>query len=279
MERINPVFFYQVGALLKPLTEMQVEHTSRVDIWLRATEVDSIIRVLLDFYSSLTVCRRSGVELINTIADVADWMRKTPPKEWQEEDYSVDVKFRLLIDKAKEFQTVLCEELQMLATYHVTQKGIYSTDGLISETEKILPVPVIKRLDKKIKEEIKESGRCLAFDNATASAFHIMRATEAVLHKYYISVCKPKSKNKLGNWGAYLSALHKLSEDSTVEKALREDVRKVEVLLQQIKDQDRNLIMHPEIILTPDEAFTLFEIAKGAIMAMANRLPPTKTKK
>lgn len=278
VERINPVFFYQLGALLNPLTKKEAKDSSRVDIWVASLGLDPIVRSLLDFYSALTVCRRTGVELINTIAEVADWMRKTPANEWQKEDYSIDIKFQQLIDKAKEFQTVLSEELQTLATYHVTQKGIYSTDDLIAQAERILPVPILAKIDERVKEEIRQSGRCLAFDNATASAFHIIRATEVVLHKYYISVCKPKSKNKLDNWGAYISALHKLSEDSTAKKAVREDVKKVEALLQQIKDQDRNLVMHPEVVLSPDEAFTLFEIAKGAIMAMADKLPAPKKK-
>jgi hypothetical protein len=43
--------------------------------------------------------------------------------------------------------------------------------------------------------------------------------------------------------------------------------------LQQIKDQDRNLIMHPEVVLQPDEALTLFEVTKGAILMMAEKLP------
>lgn len=42
------------------------------------------------------------------------------------------------------------------------------------------------------------------------------------------------------------------------------------------KDHGRNLIIHPEISLTPDEALSLFEIAQGAIMAMAETLPIPK---
>ncbi len=34
--------------------------------------------------------------------------------------------------------------------------------------------------------------------------------------------------------------------------------------------------MHPEIVLSPDEALTLFEIAKGAIIAMADQLAVSK---
>lgn len=117
--------------------------------------------------------------------------------------------------------------------------------------------------------EVRQSGMCLAFDCATASAFHMMRATESVMHDYYIVCCKPTSKQKLGNWGAYIKELAKLQDT---------EVQEVVALLQQIKDRHRNLIMHPEITLTPDEAFTLFEIGQSAIIAMANRLPVAKKK-
>ena len=194
MKRINPAFFYGLGALLTPLTKMEAKNSTRVDIWLASRDVDPIVRSLLDFYSALTVCRHTGGELINAIAEAGKWMRKTPAKEWEKEDYSVGLKFRQVIDKAKEFQTVLSAELQTLVTYHVTQKGIYSTIGLIEGAEKILPEPVLKKINTDIVEEIRESGKCLAFDCATACGFHIMRATEGIMHEYYISVCKP-SKN------------------------------------------------------------------------------------
>lgn len=269
MERINPEFFYGLGGLLMPLTKKEPNASTRVDTWLASLDVDPIVRSLLNFYSALTVCRRTGGELINAIAEAGKWMRETPATEWEKEDYSVDLKFRQVIDKAKEFQTVLSAELQTLATYHVTQKGIYSTTGLIEEAEKILPEPVLKKINTDIVEEIRQSGRCLAFDVATASAFHMMRATESVIHKYYLQVCKPKSEKKLDSWGAYIAKL---------EQSQDPQVKEVVAMLQQIKDQHRNLIMHPEIVLSPDEAFTLFEIAKGAIIAMADQLAVSKKK-
>jgi len=83
MERINPRFFYHLGALLKPLTQMRVENTSRMDIWLASRDVQSIVSILLDFYSALTVCRNTGLELIKAITDVADWVSEAPSSDWQ----------------------------------------------------------------------------------------------------------------------------------------------------------------------------------------------------
>jgi len=123
---------------------------------------------------------------------------------------------------------------------------------------------VLDKITEDVKREIRESGKCLAFDCATASGFHIMRATELIIHKYYTHVCKPTSEKRLDNWGAYIAKLDQVADAQ---------VKEVVAILRQIKDQHRNLIMHPELVLSPDESFTLFEIAQGAIIAMVNALP------
>jgi hypothetical protein len=272
MEKIDLPFFYQLGAVLRPLTQEEVKNSTRVNIWLKTFRVGRNVRNLLDLFSTLTVCRGTGEELISATKEVGNWMNQTPASEWEKKDFSVDFKFQQVINKAKEFETVLSAELQTLATYHVTQKGIYSTTDLIERAEKIFPAPVLSKIDSGVIEEIRQSGRCLAFDSGTASAFHMMRATEAVMHEYYISVCKPKPKptKRLENWGAYIAEL---------QKSPKSEVKEVVAILQQIKDRHRNLIMHPEVVLTPDEAFTLFEIAQGAIIAMADKLPTPKARK
>lgn len=278
MKKINLPFFYQLGAVLGRLAEMEAKDSARSDIWLASLRVETNVRALLDLFPTLTVCRGTGRELISAIEEVDEFIRQTPAGKWQKQDYSVDLKFRKLIYKAKEFQTVLSAELQTLETYHVTQKGIYDTTALIAQAENILPMPMLNKIDQKVVTEIRESGKCLAFDCATASGFHIMRATELVMHQYYISVCKPKSKKNLDGWAPYISAFYKLSEDVKTKEDVRGDVKKVIALLQQIKDQDRNLIMHPEAVLTPDDAHILFETAKGAIIAMADKLRAVKKK-
>ena len=214
---------------------------------------------------------RPGSELLAAIDGVNQWFAGATKEQYGEKIEPPDVAFRQVIAKAKQFETVLSAELETLATYHATQKGIYSTSDLIERAENVFPSSVTRKLGAAVVEEIRQSGRCLAFDNATACGFHIMRATEAVLHGYYLAVCKPKPRPKarLENWGAYIAELRK-SKD--------QDVQEVVALLQQIKDQHRNLIMHPEVALSPDQAFTLFEIAQGAIIAMATKLPtPKKT--
>ena len=278
MEKINLPLFYQLGMHLNPLTEMKPDFENIFPIAIASLRSSSSVEILLERFPALSLCRDTGNELRVATDKITAWINETPNEKFKELFPAASVVFREVIDKAKEFETLVSAELQELDTYHVTRKGIYDTTDLIERAEKILPVSVLNKIDEDIVREIRESGKCLAFDCATASGFHIIRAIEALMHDYYIFVCEPAFKEKLNGWADYISALYELTKATTVKESIREDVKKVIALLQQIKDQDRNLIMHPEVVLTPDDAHKLFEIAEGAIIAMADRLPAPEKK-
>lgn len=269
MEILSLPFFYKLGSQLNPLTKMNTEPSKRFEIYYESYGVPLLIQSLFELFPTLTICRSSGEAFIKAVEQIKILSKNTPAEKWEEKNFLTDIKFKAVIDKAKEFETVLSAELEKLATYYVTQKGIYSTPDLIAQAELSLPLSVRSKISEKVRNEIRESGKCLAYDNATASGFHILRAVEAIMHQYYLVVCQPNPKTKQPeNWGAYIAELHK-STDPTVKETV--------AILQQIKDNDRNLIMHPELVLSSDDAFTLFEIAKGAIMAMAKKLQDIKT--
>lgn len=272
MERINLPFYYQLGSQLSTLTKYQYEVKNRIEFVGLCYRVDPYIRAILNM-QQLTVSRKLGGELVNAIAEVQKWTSNTPPAEWGKSDYIIDLKIQEIISKSKEYETVLTNELYTFDAYNPPQKGIYSTTYLIEQAERLFPQSILDKIDDKVIHEIRESGRCLAFDVWTASAFHILRALELVLHNYYLCVCKPTPlpKQRLANWGAYLKELQ-ASPDPSVGEVL--------AILQQIKDKHRNLIMHPDAVLSADESFTLFEIAQGAMIAMVITLPvPKKSSK
>ena len=271
MEKISLPFFYLLGAKLNPLSLMKPADVRRVDFWLAAYSTGEYLENLLSSFAVLTVCRTAGEKLI---AGIDDWTQSVSSEGAFSDllDPAEKARARVLIGKAKDFETVLAAELEELATYHVTPKAGYSTDVLIERAESVISDSFRIKLSLRTIKEIRESGRCLVFDNATASGFHMMRAIELVMHDYYLVICKPRPKptKLLENWGAYLALLSKETDDG---------VKKVVAILQQIKDQDRNFIMHPEVVLSQDEAFKLFEVAKAAIIAMADALPEPKPKK
>jgi len=225
----------------------------------------------------LKVCHASARAFITAIDVAQKKFTEAKPEDATKNDTSVNWAFQQVIDKAKTFETVLSEELLTISAYSASQKGIYSTSDLIDQASNIFPPSVLGKLSQSIIQEVNQAGRCLAFDISTATGFHMLRATEEVLHKYYLIVCEPKVQSKLDSWGAYIAALYKLTEqESQAKENVKNHVKKVLALLQQIKDQDRNIIMHPEISLSEDEAFILFEITKSSILAMADKLPINK---
>jgi hypothetical protein len=161
-----------------------------------------------------------------------------------------------IINSLREFQIVLQTELGRMDTYFISQKGIYSTSDLIERADNVLPVEIIKVLSESIRSDIKQAGRCLAFDLATATGFHIMRALEGVLRDFYCPAFLNK-KPKGRNWNSYIQCLKGTNADP-----------KILAILDQIRSLHRNPTIHPQEVLTINEAMTLFGIAQSAIVAM-----------
>lgn len=278
MKEINLASHYLLGSRIKGLTVCDIK--DRFKILMACLYLRSDVGNLLEQYPAITFCRSRGEDLIKAIDTLFEWYEGLTDEEKGEKifDSDSDYRFKPVIQEAKEFENVLLAELEKLNAYHAEQKAIYSTPHLISQAEKALTPSVLKKLDSMTKNEIREAGRCLVFDNFTASGFHLMRALEAVLHRYYVlrckPGCKPESVKPLDNWGAYLKPLYKLcTEDSDVLSQKDKDhTKKVCALLQVIKDQDRNLIMHPEVTLNDEDVIKLFDEVKSAIMAMAEVL-------
>ena len=97
----------------------------------------------------------------------------------------------------------------------------------------------------------------MAFDLPSATGFHIIRAVEAVIRKYYSVIVKQPVKPKMRNWGTYIRVLSKSGGDP-----------KILAILDQLREMHRNPIMHPQVVLTMTEAEGLFGIAQSAILSM-----------
>jgi len=274
MKKLNLNFFYQLGSHLVPLTNIttltEVDKVVEMDIDWHCRQVKSSVQLLIIAFPDLPVCKSAAQSFLDLLDTHSRWYTERLTVKDKEKISSSNTGFYFLEEGAKAFESILLEELQNLQAFHITPKRAYDTLILLSRFEKTLSNAAQCKIDKDIREEIRQSGKCLAFECYTASGFHIMRATEAVLHQYYIVVCKPESQAPLQNWGAYISALCKIGDD---------DVKKVIALLQQIKDIDRNPIMHPAWVLTEDEFTKVFDSAKAAIEVMAKRLPEVKSKK
>lgn len=267
MQQINVYQFYQIANVVHPLTELKAGGQLKsyfytlimARFWLHSLASDKVIPV--------PICRPVTWKVMKAIetlfpADLDQMNKLDMEKEVTPGDlYGV-------VEAAKEFETVFSAELQNLATYFVSKKGIYDTNDLIARADDLFMEPIKQQMSEQAKLDIREAGKCLAFDLATASGFHIARAVESVLLDYLKLLCSKvvdELKDSQRNLGYYI----KIAKEHHGEP-------KVCSSLDQFRDLHRNPLIHPEAVLTVEGAVTLLGIAQSAIVSMILEIAKNK---
>jgi hypothetical protein len=264
MKRVNDFEFYRLAASLQPLGDLP-DGALLSDAWSIMERANGWLDHLIgDALVPLVVTKPAAIKLRDSVQTVLAKYKDEGPALFSEVvlQFSDLYPMRVLV---RDFETVLSAELQSLATYFVSQKLAYETRVLIEEAERILPHNIVSFLLPKVIEEIRQAGRCVAFDIPTAATFHIIRATECVIRMYYEHAIGRPPKVKSRNWGAYI-------------KNLRESGHaKPEILsvLDHIREAYRNPILHPEVTLNPDEAQVILGICASAICQMVLEIQQT----
>jgi len=163
-----------------------------------------------------------------------------------------------------EFTTVFKSELSTLPAFLVTEKEGYDLLALIESGTVLFP----KSLSAKVPEataDALEAGKALAFELATACGFHVFRVVETALKRYWDVTSKNKARPKLETIGNYAAELRK--NDFGEEKVWE--------TLSQLAKLHRNPLIHPEAVLTVDEAIGIIGLARSAIGAMLVAIPDT----
>jgi hypothetical protein len=169
----------------------------------------------------------------------------------------------------KNFKIVLLADLGVLHSYFVTQKGGFDTISLLAYGENLFPPELASKVPEAL-FDARQAGKCLAFELPTACGFHVFRATESVLRKYYLQVTGSSVAPKVRNIGVYLNSM----------KQKKVGDEKINFALKQMADLYRNPLIHPEAVLTQEEAIGVFGLARSAIAGMLAVLPdiaPTTT--
>ena len=255
MQRVNGHRFYDLATKLHPLAEWphDVSKSAVKDWFLPLWECRSAIADILSLLP-LRVCSSPAKKLMEAITMIL-------PLEWNKaiEIYSSgeEIGYRALAIRtaAKEMETVLEAEVQSLDTYLVSQKGTHSTPDLIDRAEVIFPVSIRERLPSLAISDVRMAGRCLALDNPTACGFHILRAVESVMAEYYNLVTGKPIPSRMRNWGIYLKKLRQHPKSSEM----------VTGILDHIRMNYRNPILHPEVFLSEDDAEALLGVSASAI--------------
>lgn len=259
MQRINTFALYTLGKKIGPIEALSEEGATygalRWPLFFARMEVRTLLE---NGVLPLRTTRQAATRLLEAIDQIvpSDIQEALKTEEAAEINWWL---VRQVKDAAAKFETVFAEELAILDTYSVSQKGAYSTAELISNAEVMFSKAVREKLPAQAVEDIHEAGKCLAFETATAAAFHIVRAIESVILAYYEKVLERKPPNRMRNWGVYIK---------TLEESGKAD-QKILDFLKHIKDNYRNPVSHPNAAFSVEEAVVLLGVAVGAITQMA----------
>lgn len=170
-----------------------------------------------------------------------------------------------------EYRPILYAELQSVDAYYVQQQGAFSTRTLIEKADSAIAIsPELAQLvSDEVKSDLRESGRCLAFQLPTASGFHVARATETVIKALMAAAKCQEPKESQRNWGTYI----KLLDDRQVDNRITHH-------LAMIKELHRNPLSHPDITLTMPDALALWSLCTSLIATMIaeiSKLTPIAT--
>lgn len=259
MQRVSEQLFYEMGKMIQPLANLK-PGTKLEDVYWQFYSADGWLRYFLeDKVIPLRVCKIAGYALLTAMQEVTRQEDRTKQLEF-DDIFPVS-------SAVRDFDTVFAAELQTLDTYFVSQAGIYSTPDLIERAENVFPASTRRLIPPHAAKDVREAGRCLAFDLPTAAAFHILRATEALIREYLTALIGSAPAMRSRNWGRYITVLRRHSADEKILSAL-----------EQIREMHRNPVMHPEDFLSPEEALMLFGISQGVIVSLATAIQEHNSK-
>ncbi|MGH7072575.1 MAG: hypothetical protein ACREFD_00015 [Stellaceae bacterium] len=258
MIRLSLRYFYRLGQIIHPLTEFEAGQKKVVDVWEvlfpAQTELSGLFSTDNWFTRALRTSWEAGPALLAAITEVLG-----------NQDWEAPVTFLqayTIQNAAKEFETKFTGELHVADSYFVIQKGGLDTLRIITDATVLFPADLAAKVPLAV-GDVREAGKCIAFELATAAGFHLLRAVEAVLRRYYDEVSAGKRRPKSRNIGAYLVAMQKQ----------RVGDAKIIAVLDQIRDLHRNPLMHPEETLSLDEAIDLLGIVRSAVGSMLRKIP------
>lgn len=257
MIRIMVPFFYDLGAALSQLSGLKSEMAlmgAWAPLWETKNKLEAMFREPW-LAPAIKSAWNPGQRLLQAVTAVTDRSDLLDGKLTFLEVHSIDT-------ARNEFVAVIRAELATADVYFVTRKGAYDVSSLIANAESLCSTDLGIKVPTAI-QELREGGRCLAFELSTAAGFHMLRATELVLRMYWDATSNGMPHPDQKNLGAYLKVMEKSNVGSP----------KVVATLKQIKDLHRNPLMHPEESLTVTEAIGLVGICVSAMNAMLKEIP------
>jgi hypothetical protein len=262
MIRISMPYLYSLAEALEPLGSIQEKAKDGAKfgdvffpLWNAHTQLETLISASV-FAGSLRSCLPTAANLIRELAAVL-------ARHTQDFDSTVEPHELVMIQHhSGQFRIAFLAELATLPSYFVTQKGSHDTLTLLDNPSRIFPATLANKVPEAM-FDVAAAGTALAYDMPTSCGFHAFRATEAVLRRYYTEVTGGQPQPKARNIAVYVNAMRQ-------RKCGDERILSV---ISQLSSLHRNPLIHPEVVLTADEALAILGMAHSAVTVMLTALP------
>lgn len=248
MQSINLAWFSRLANALRPLAVGSFDAENYQDVFVTVRPYMSTLSDKNQFPLSIDASRPFVWALEQEIDAVFQADVSGQVAELEARRYNIQ-------ENASRLAMVLDSDLGHQQAFHVFPKRAYDVSILTNDATQIFSPQVRAALNEEEVFNLREAGRCLAFEVSTAAGFHIFRALDSILQRYVRIAKGSLPKNR--NWGQYIKSL----EESGVDK-------KITAVLFQIKEFHRNPIVHPDERLDSERALSLIGIAESALSMM-----------
>lgn len=274
VERINQFHFYRLARSLSELSNFR-GNAKPSDVLLPLLSAQTSIDALLRDEPIPLGVSKSAAQALHTQLDLierAHFSEKTPNGGHEFALPSADAafvegwRFDMWRRALETFETVFSAEMSETASYYIPRRGIYDTAALIDQADSSFPEDLQWYINEKTRTDWRAAGRCLALSLFTAAGFHAVRAVEGTLETYYQRFTGQPDKTEAG-WHDYLKPLEGLPDGTSPMPDA-----KTLAALRQMKDDYRNPVVHPRVVLTEADARMLFNNGETAIIGMAQGL-------
>ena len=139
----------------------------------------------------------------------------------------------------------------------------FNSEILLSKPAKLLKIGAYEKLSEIAKSDVDAACRCILFGEATAAAFHILRATEDVLRQYYLHHRKRKRLTK-PMWGPMTNELRAKKSKKPPDVVLNS--------LDLVRTSYRNPTQHPDATYDIQSAQDLMGVCIDLVNRMTSEL-------
>jgi hypothetical protein len=183
MKQTDLNLFYQFGQTLNILYErlnVGVQASTILNEIMQAENaLVGFLRETNDYGTLLEDTRASAQAILNTLNEIIDSVRFNMETVITVEHTGTIFGNKFALDSNFE------REQRKLSVFAVTPKALLDTQLLIEKAERKFGDVTRSVFNERVIHDLRQAGRCLAFEVPTAVAFHVMRATDShksVLH-------------------------------------------------------------------------------------------------